>query len=222
MMSLISEKIIPDLCPVLCDSSNSEAQRHAAGTLRNLAVGDHHRIIIENDCIEVMTFVLLDIDTKLPVLAEITAALAILTDEDDVKYKLLHLHNGKSFTKLVTMASLSSLTDVQYNSVGILGQLSLVSLPEPLKIENKKGILLYIDMFLKSPDPNFIHVALWTLVQLLKDDFFLQAFKEHDIKHVLTKLQNISSQPSTIDELAHTAMGMLTEEEEGSTPTNDD
>ena len=23
-------------------------------------------------------------------------------------------------------------------------------------------------MFLKSPDPNFIHVALWTLVQLLK------------------------------------------------------
>ena len=45
---------------------------------------------------------------------------------DDVKYKLLLLHNGKSFTKLVTMASLSSLTDVQYNSVGILGQLSLV------------------------------------------------------------------------------------------------
>jgi len=43
-MSLISEKIIPDLCPVLCDSSNSEAQRHAAGTLRNLAVGDHHRV----------------------------------------------------------------------------------------------------------------------------------------------------------------------------------
>jgi len=38
---------------------------------------------------------------------------------------------------------------------------------------------------------------------------------------VLTKLQNISSQPSTIDELAQTALGMLTDEE-GSTPTNDD
>lgn len=43
---LISEKIIPDLRPILCDSSNSEAQRHAAGTLRNLAVGDHHRVKI--------------------------------------------------------------------------------------------------------------------------------------------------------------------------------
>jgi hypothetical protein len=53
---------------------------------------------------------------------------------------------------------------------------------------------------------NFIFVFIFL------DDFFLQAFKEHDIKHVLTKLQNISSQPSTIDELAQTALGMLTDE----------
>ncbi|XP_076084970.1 uncharacterized protein LOC143055699 isoform X1 [Mytilus galloprovincialis] len=217
---LISEKIIPDLRPILCDSSNSEAQRHAAGTLRNLAVGDHHRIIIDNDCIEAMTFVLMDIDTKLTVLAEITAALAILTDEDDVKLKILQLHNGKCFTKLVTMATLSSHSDVQYNSVGILGQLSLVALPESLKVENRKGILLYIDMFLKSPDPNFIHVALWTLVQLLKDPFFLQAFREHDIEQVITKIHQISSQPTTIDELAETALSML--RGEGSPTSSDD
>ena len=31
-----------------------------------------------------------------------------------------------------------------------------------------KGILLFINNFLKSPDPNFVHIALWTLVQLLK------------------------------------------------------
>ena len=35
-------------------------------------------------------------------------------------------------------------------------------------------------MFLKSPDPNFIHVALWTLVQLLKGKIV-----SHDSKGVL-------------------------------------
>lgn len=44
----------------------------------------------------------------------------------------------------------------------------LIGLPEDLKEANKKGIVLYIDKFLKSPDPSFVHVALWTLNMLLK------------------------------------------------------
>lgn len=43
-----------------------------------------------------------------------------------------------------------------------------IGLPEDLKEANKKGIVLYIDKFLKSPDPSFVHVALWTLNMLLK------------------------------------------------------
>ena len=31
-----------------------------------------------------------------------------------------------------------------------------------------KGIVLYIDMFLKSLEPSFVHIALWTLNQILK------------------------------------------------------
>lgn len=46
---------------------------------------------------------------------------------DDVKYKLLHLQGGKAFGKLVTLASLSSHREIQYNSAGTLGQLALVS-----------------------------------------------------------------------------------------------
>lgn len=46
---------------------------------------------------------------------------------DDVKYKLLHLQGGKAFSKLVTLASLSSHREIQYNSAGTLGQLALVS-----------------------------------------------------------------------------------------------
>ena len=47
--------------------------------------------------------------------------------------------------------------------------LSLFSaIPENLKSQTLQGIVLYIDKFLKSDDPNFIHIALWTLIQLLK------------------------------------------------------
>lgn len=204
----IHENLVPDLCHVVCDSSNPEAQKHIAGTLRNLAVSQYVRTLIENDCVEALTFVLLDLESRIPVLSEVTAALAVMADEDDVKYKLLHLQGGKAFSKLVTLASLSSHREIQYNSAGTLGQLALVSLPEDLKEANKKGIVLYIDKFLKSPDPSFVHVALWTLNMLLKDLFFLRAFTDHSIEsvidqvqttHQLTKIQELST--SVIDKL---------------------
>ena len=45
---------------------------------------------------------------------------------DGVKYKLVQLHDGKVFVKLVTLATLSTNTEVQYNSAGTLGQLALI------------------------------------------------------------------------------------------------
>ena len=42
------------------------------------------------------------------------------------------------------------------------------AIPENLKSQTLQGIVLYIDKFLKSDDPNFIHISLWTLIQLLK------------------------------------------------------
>jgi len=48
------------------------------------------------------------------------------------------------------------------------------AIPEPLRSDNLQGILLYIDKFLKSENTNFRHIALWTLVQLLKGmSFFI-------------------------------------------------
>lgn len=81
-------------------------------------------------------------------------------------------------------------------------------------------MLLYIDMFLKSPEPNFIHIALWTLVQYLKDVIFLKAFKGHSIEPVITKLQSIDN-PSTIIELANSVMRRLKDEESPSSSSDD-
>ena len=51
------------------------------------------------------------------------------------------------------------------------------AIPDNLKSQTLQGIVLYIDKFLKSEDANFIHISLWTLVQLLKGEWFhLDAF----------------------------------------------
>lgn len=46
-----------------------------------------------------------------------------------VKRQLVTLHNGRVFTRLVATASLSNNSEVQYNSAGILGQLSINGRP---------------------------------------------------------------------------------------------
>lgn len=60
----------------------------------------------------------------------------------------------------------------------------------------------------------------YILLNLFSDPFFLQAFREHDIEQVITKIHQISSQPTTIDELAETALSML--RGEGSPTSSDD
>ncbi|KAK3087016.1 hypothetical protein FSP39_000370, partial [Pinctada imbricata] len=218
--AVVSENLVPTLCQILCDSSNPEAQKHAAGTVRNLAVGDYVRVLIENDCVEALTFVLLDMESKMPVLLEVTAALAVLADEDDVKHKLLQLHGGKSFNKLVRLASLSTNTEIQYNCAGTIGQISLIEIPQTIKEANIKGIVLYIDMFLKSPQPSFVHIALWTLNQILKDALFLKAFQEQSIDSVINDLQ-ASPTTTTIEELTFSVLQKLNGEMNSSNSSDD-
>ncbi|WAR15900.1 VAC8-like protein [Mya arenaria] len=216
---ILSGEILGDILHVLGDTSVPEAQRHAAGTIRNLSVGDHVRELTDAGCVDQLTAVLLNIETKSSVLIEVTAALAVMADEDEVKHRLVHLHEGRVFGKLVTMATLYTNTEVQYNSAGILGQLALIAIPEPLKSEHLQGILLYVDKFLKLENSNFKHIALWTLVQLLKDPMFLGAFKDHGIEAVVTKLTGLDQQ-STIQELANKVLHRLHGGQESSTASS--
>ena len=41
---ILASEILTDICDELVDSLNPEAQKHAAGTIRNLTVGDHIRV----------------------------------------------------------------------------------------------------------------------------------------------------------------------------------
>ncbi|XP_046332263.2 vacuolar protein 8-like isoform X2 [Haliotis rufescens] len=171
----------------------------ALGCLRNLSILKANEAVLESECLEALCWCLLDVRTKSSAHADITAALAVLADEDDVKSKLLALWNGGMFGRLVSLASLSISKEVQYNSAGIVGQLALHGIPDDLRETNKLGIVLYIDKFLKSKDQNFLHIGLWTLSQLLNDPEFVTAFKDHHIDHVIRRLLTSSHSPAIID-----------------------
>ncbi|KAK6167613.1 hypothetical protein SNE40_021596 [Patella caerulea] len=208
--AIVEQGFLPDLCNILKSGTNSESQKHAAGILRNLVVGDHLQAVIDNNCLDALTLCLIDMDTKTSVLSEVTAVLAVMADENIIKKKLLVLHEGQVFYRLVSLASLSNSSDVQYNSAGIIGQLCLKFVPDDLKEANKLGIVLYIDKFLKSKDENFVHIGLWTLGQLLKDVVFVKAFHDHHIEHIVERLIS-ESQSAAILELAQNVDEILTE-----------
>ncbi|KAL3892206.1 hypothetical protein ACJMK2_004438 [Sinanodonta woodiana] len=212
---LVQSDILSDIGALLCDHRNPEAQKHAAGTIRNLAIGENLKVIAETQCVKKLAALVLSRETKMDVLAEVTAALAVLADQDEVKYWLVQISDGQLFIKLVTLASLSSHTEVRYNSAGILGQISLIVIPTRVKLESLQGIVLYIDTFLKSSDPSFVHIALWTLVQHLKDEVFLKAFRDHSIESVISHIVE-SHDGYAIGELVQCVMKYLQVEESDS------
>lgn len=79
-VAIVEGDFLQELCNIICNSRNSESQKHAAGILRNLAVGNFVSALIERDCVEALTFVLLDVESRMATLTEVTAALAVLAD----------------------------------------------------------------------------------------------------------------------------------------------
>ncbi|KAK3581951.1 hypothetical protein CHS0354_007079 [Potamilus streckersoni] len=207
--------ILHHISTILSDHTNLEAQKHAAGTVRNLALGDHCRVIVEKPFLERLAAVVLFGETNVTVLAEVTAILAVLAEDDEVKYKLIEIHDGQLFCKLVTLASFSSHNEVQYNSAGILAQMAMIVIPNRIKQSNIHGIVLYIDKFLKTSDPNLVHIALWTLFQHMKDKVFLEAFRDHGIGSVVSDIAESHDESATC-ELAQCVMRYLKGDESAS------
>lgn len=57
----------------------------------------HLQTLTENDCVEALTFVLLDLESRIPVLSEVTAALAVMADEGtcNIPVILMSLNKGQ-------------------------------------------------------------------------------------------------------------------------------
>ncbi|CAH1774891.1 unnamed protein product [Owenia fusiformis] len=198
---IISETFVVELCKTLKDFSNPEAQCHAAGTIRNLGAGENIHALVVKGCIEALGAVILDPRHDVRVLTECTAALVVLNDEEVAKERTMGFSQGKLFSKMVYLASSSQEPEVQYNSAGAIGQLAVLGIPEDLLERNIPALFLYIEKFLNNPQPSYVHITLWTVQQLIKDDHFRTVYSQ---SHMLEQLDDIlvSHHSEAIKELA--------------------
>lgn len=202
---ILKAAFLPELRRVLQTKNNWQAQMHAAGTIRNLAAGEHIQDIVSSGCVEALVSLMLSSATRGQVLVEVTAALAVLADEDITRSKLLQNHKNQVLPKVLELATSHTMPEVQYNSAGILGQLSLIDLPAPLIQHNLEGIESYLRLFLTHADPSYMHIALWTTVQLLRFDIFANYFRQSSLVSLVEEMGDFGH-TDAVRELAKTVM----------------
>ncbi|XP_033096208.1 vacuolar protein 8-like [Anneissia japonica] len=203
---IVQEGFLKELCRLLYEPMIWEVHCHAAGTLRNLAAGDHIKTILSSGGLESLVNTFMQSTSPASVQTEVTAALAVISSDDDAKQKLLNSHSGRFFGRLINLAVSSPHSEVQYNSAGIIGQVALLDIPSELLRTNILGLLKYLERFLRSKDTNFVHIALWTCVQLLKDESFRTSFRDSNLPGQVRKLHVIPSLPGHIKDLAATVL----------------
>jgi len=210
---IIAATFLAELQKYVQFSDNPDAQAHAAGTIRNLAVGDGIKVLCVSGCVRALMDVLLDETTVPLVLQEVTAALAVLADDDINKDMLLGYRNGAAFSRLVSLASTSQDAEVQYNSAGTLGQLVLKDIDALLLARCMTGLLTYLGDFMRNADQNFIHISLWTIVQLLRFRGFRSAFLGDPSCAYVHDLST-TSRTAAIRELTNTVINSLSSSDE--------
>ncbi|XP_022101489.1 vacuolar protein 8-like [Acanthaster planci] len=199
-MPIVRESFLLELGNLLREPMSWDAHCHAAGTIRNLAAGDQLRAIVEKGTLDSLIVAFMRSTSPLAVQSELTAALAVLSADEQAKAILVNAQDWKVFSKLISLAANSHHADVQYNSAGT------IDLKPELITANILGLLRYIERFVKHPDPSFIHIGLWTSLQLLKDATFRTAFGESAIPRFLEGMQQRPSLPLQIQQLAQTVL----------------
>ncbi|XP_077989675.1 uncharacterized protein LOC144444144 [Glandiceps talaboti] len=208
-VTIVTEGFLPDLCQILQDpDSLPESKCHAAGTIRNLVAGEQIKSILGNGALDSLLVNLMEPSTPVNVQIEVTAALAVLAGDDEARVRLMSVRSGKTFERLVNLAACSPDKEVQYNSAGTIGQLLQSDFDAKLIPSNLSGLLKYLERFLQSTDVTFIHIALWTLAQLLTDQYFKSVISESSILKLVDNLVYYSQQPQ-IKKLAETVMSSL-------------
>ncbi|KAF2453661.1 vacuolar protein 8 [Lineolata rhizophorae] len=195
---IIDEGFLRPLVELLGSTDNEEIQCHAISTLRNLAASSdrNKQLVLEAGAVTECKRLILDV--PLIVQSEMTAAIAVLALSDDLKSALV---NSGVMDVLIPLTEAESM-EVQGNSAAAIGNLSSKVGDYEVFLENwdqpNGGIHSYLKRFLRSPEPTFQHIAIWTLLQLLEcDDSRLPSLisKSTDIMQMVKSIadQNVES-----------------------------
>lgn len=187
-------------------NSNTEIQCHAVSSLRNLAASsERNRLALLNagainKCKDLV------LNSQENVQSEISACFAILALADELKEKLLNM----GIIDVLIPLTKSTNLEVCGNSAAALANLCSRINDYSIILKNYNEISEFISNFLKSRNPTFEHIALWTILQLL--DSNNKEIKDK-IKNEINKgkldLTNLTGENNDNHEISNLTMQIL-------------
>lgn len=203
---IIDAGFLKPLVALLDYNDSEEIQCHAVSTLRNLAASsERNRLeLLEADAVVKLKDLVLQ--TPVSVQSEISACFAILALADDLKAKLLEL----GLVDVLIPLTYSQNGEVCGNAAAALANLCSRLSDYKQIIDNwdvpEQGIRGFLERFLKSENPTFEHIALWTILQLLEchKPQITQLIKDNaEITSAIQKLmnENASAAQNRVDEM---------------------
>jgi vacuolar protein 8 len=204
---------------LLLSNDNEEIQCHAISALRNLAAGgvssqENDDLLSQENKEKIMDSGLLTVVQDMinefncgkrkllwPVVSEMTACLAVLALNENIKPKLLRQDIIKT---LLPLTQYTIPCEIQGNAAAALGNLASKTAEMESFLENWDGIISYIVRFLEPDFPEnineeksenfnsgtFQHIAVWTILQFCeKGDTFCKKLSEN--KHLVTLIKNL-------------------------------
>jgi len=167
---IIKAGFLHPLIELLSFDENEEIQCHSISTIRNLAASseDNKRTIVEAGTVERIRDLILRSPPTIQ--HEMTATLAILALCDDLKTRLIQV----GVLDVLIPLTRSPDIETQGNSGAAIGNLcskayDYTSFAKVWETP-EEGLRGFLIRFLNSPDPSFQHLAVWTIIQILKGD----------------------------------------------------
>ncbi|KAI0227943.1 Vacuolar protein 8 [Massospora cicadina] len=188
---IIDAGFLQPLIGLLSYEENEEIQCHAISTLRNLAASSdrNKKAIVEAGAVERIKELILSLSHS--VQCEMTAAIAVLALNDDLKPRLL----SQDVLSFLIPLTQSTCVEVQGNSAAAIGNLSSkVQDYAPFMAVWETpghGLCGYLADFLQSAEPNFQHIAIWTVIQFCEgkdQDLMRSIFQNETIMAAVKRL----------------------------------
>lgn len=168
--AIIEAGFLPPLVDILGKTDNEEILCHTVSSMRNLAASSERTKmnIVESGAVQKMLALLPRVPAS--VQSEITACIAVLALGDELKSSILEMGIVE---KLIPLTHVDNV-EVQGNSAAALGNLSSKVADYQPFVDSwnqpEGGMHDFLLSFLRSKEPTFEHIAVWTILQLLECD----------------------------------------------------
>ncbi|XP_065195940.1 uncharacterized protein LOC135827357 [Sycon ciliatum] len=219
---IVKGNFLPELATLLTRERWPEAQCHAAGTLRNLAAEKQTAALLQSGVVDTAMDLLDNSRCPDAVLAEATAALAILCASEDALTDIMARRGKPLCRALLVRAKDSQDAEVRYNCIGAIGHIAMDVSTHQVLLSCQPSLLQLLNGLMLQSEPAFVHLSLWVLQQLCKGGAdTMQAVRISVVYQQLQKVAHGSEHRKEIVDLATSIINSLSVESQKSpSPTS--